>query len=383
MKLFTKEDLKRITGPQPSPCVSIFIPTEKKGKSIQQNAIRFKNMLSEAEDRLEKRGIKKKDIQNMLEPAQKLLNDNYFWRYQSHGLAVFINPDFFEYYRLPLDFDELLVIADQFHIKPLLALFTGDGTFYILALSQNTVKFFQATRYDIQEIKLEELPKNMEEALGYDNLEKQIQFHTGAPQRVGKREAMFHGHGGKPDTSEEFFLRFLRLVDKAVYSVLKEERAPLILAAVDYLVPLYHETNSYSYVLEETIKGNPDQIKPEKLHKEGWKIVEPIFLREQKKAAELFDRLVKDEKASYRLNKIVSAAYFGKVATLFVTVGVQNWGTFDPDKNKVSQNPEKKPHDMDLLDFAALHTLLNGGIVYAVDQEKVPGRTEVAAIFRY
>ena len=135
--------------------------------------------------------------------------------------------------------------------------------------------------------------------------------------------------------------------------------------------------------MEETIKGNPDQIKPEKLHKEGWKIVEPIFLREQKKAAELFDRLVKDEKASYRLNKIVSAAYFGKVATLFVTVGVQNWGTFDPDKNKVSQNPEKKPHDMDLLDFAALHTLLNGGIVYAVDQEKVPGRTEVAAIFRY
>ncbi|MBN2245493.1 MAG: hypothetical protein JW755_06580, partial [Candidatus Aminicenantes bacterium] len=109
MKLFTKEDLKRITGPQPSPCVSIFIPTEKKGKSIQKNAIRFKNMLSEAEDRLEKRGLKKRDIQNMLEPAQKLLNDNYFWRYQSKGLAVFINPDFFEYHRLPLDFDELLV----------------------------------------------------------------------------------------------------------------------------------------------------------------------------------------------------------------------------------------------------------------------------------
>lgn len=383
MKLFTKEDLKRITGPQPSPCVSIFIPTEKRGKSIQKNAIRFKNMLSEAEDRLEKQGLKKRDIQQMIAPAQKLLNDNFFWRYQSNGLAVFINPDVFEYHRLPLDFNELIVTADRFHVKPLLALFTGDGTFYILALSQNMVKFFQATRYDIQEIKLEELPQNMKTALGYDNLEKQIQFHTGAPQRTGNREAMFHGHGGKPDTSEEFFLRFLRLVDKSIYSVLREERAPLILAAVEYLIPLYHEINSYSFLLEEAIEGNPDQTKLEKLHKEGWKIAEPIFLKEQKKAAETFERLVTNEKGSDRLNKIVSAAYFGKVATLFVSVDVQKWGTFDPDKNKVSQNPEKKPHDVDLLDYAALHTLLNGGIVYAVDQEQVPGKTEVAAIFRY
>ena len=319
----------------------------------------------------------------MLEPAQKLINDNFFWRHQSNGLAVFINPDIFEYHRLPIDFNELIVTADQFHIKPLLALFTGDGTFYILALSQNMVKFFQATRYDIQEIKLEELPQNMETALGYDNLEKQIQFHTEAPQRVGKREAVFHGHGAKADISEEVFLRYFRVIDKAIHPILREERTPLILASVDYLVPLYHEANSYSYLLEDAIEGNPDQIKPESLHKAGWRIVEPIFLKEQKKAAETFERLVKNEKGSAGLNKIVSAAYFGKVAVLFVSVDMQKWGTFDPDKNKVSKNPEKKPHDVDLLDFAALHTLLNGGIVYAVGQEKVPGKTEVAAIFRY
>lgn len=36
-----------------------------------------------------------------------------------------------------------------------------------------------------------------------------------------------------------------------------------------------------------------------------------------------------------------------------------------------------------MLDFAEIHTLLNGGTVYAVDPEKVPDDTPAAAIFRY
>jgi hypothetical protein len=64
-------------------------------------------------------------------------------------------------------------------------------------------------------------------------------------------------------------------------------------------------------------------------------------------------------------------------------VGVQKWGTFDPDSNELSVSPEKKPHFVDLLDLAAVHTLLNGGTVYAVEPEKVPGSGAVAAIYRY
>jgi hypothetical protein len=35
------------------------------------------------------------------------------------------------------------------------------------------------------------------------------------------------------------------------------------------------------------------------------------------------------------------------------------------------------------MDFAALHTLLNGGTVYAVAPEQVPGNAPVAAVLRY
>ena len=49
----------------------------------------------------------------------------------------------------------------------------------------------------------------------------------------------------------------------------------------------------------------------------------------------------------------------------------------------VDLHPEPEPDDEDMLDFAAIHTLLNGGTVYTVEPEEVPDEALAAAIFRY
>ena len=59
------------------------------------------------------------------------------------------------------------------------------------------------------------------------------------------------------------------------------------------------------------------------------------------------------------------------------------WGGFDPDTMSVDLHPEPEPTDEDMLDFAAIHTLLNGGTVYAVEPEQLPEQAPAAAIFRY
>ena len=91
-------------------------------------------------------------MQKMLEPASKLLQDSHFWQHQSDGLAIFLSSNRARRYRLPLNFAELVVVADHFHISPLLPLFTGDGQFYILALSQNEVRLLLGTRYSVSEV---------------------------------------------------------------------------------------------------------------------------------------------------------------------------------------------------------------------------------------
>ncbi|MEP0851174.1 hypothetical protein NC991_12470 [Funiculus sociatus GB1-A4] len=66
-----------------------------------------------------------------------------------------------------------------------------------------------------------------------------------------------------------------------------------------------------------------------------------------------------------------------------MAVGEQHWGQFNPDTMTVDLHPEPQPDDEDMVDFAAVHTLLNGGTVYAVEPEIVPDEAPVAAILRF
>jgi hypothetical protein len=47
----------------------------------------------------------------------------------------------------------------------------------------------------------------------------------------------------------------------------------------------------------------------------------------------------------------------------------------------VEKHKEASFGDVDLLDFAAAHTLMHERAVYAVEPEQIPSNTDVAAIF--
>jgi hypothetical protein len=123
----------------------------------------------------------------------------------------------------------------------------------------------------------------------------------------------------------------------------------------------------------------------DELHEPAWAIVQPLFLRAQKQAAAQYRQLAgaDSEQASSDLKEVVPAAYHGRVETLFVAVGLQQWGTFDPATNVVQLHEEAEPGDEDLLDLVAAYTLLNRGTVYAVEPEKVPDNARLVAVFRY
>jgi hypothetical protein len=52
-------------------CVSIYMPTHRTGAETQQDPIRLKNLLREAEKHLFAKGVSTRDVQEMLEPASK------------------------------------------------------------------------------------------------------------------------------------------------------------------------------------------------------------------------------------------------------------------------------------------------------------------------
>ncbi len=383
MDRLSKNDLRSLMERRDFSCVSIYMPTYRTAPESKQNAIRFKNLLKQMEQRLVAGGSRSSEAKALSAHGMALVRDGLFWQYQSDGFAAFLSSQWFRCYRLPISFKELLVITDRYHVKPLLSLLANDGRFHILALSRNEVKFFQCSRYNIEETTLENVPGSLSEALNLDEPQKQLQFHTKTPSATGDRAAIYHGHGAGKDNDKNDILRFCQQIDQGLQKILREDQAPLVLAGVDYLLAIYREASGYPRLLEEGIPGNPENVRTEVLQKLGWDIVEPYFRRAQEQAAARYQQLSGSEIASNDIKTISLAAHQGRVDILFAAVGIQQWGMFDSAMPSVDLHQERMPGDEDLFDFASVYTLLNGGTVYAVKPEEVPGGHLIAAIFRY
>ena len=382
------EDLKELTEECEETCVSIYIPTEQLGKAVEKNPVRLKNQLAEAEEQLTDMGLRPPEAKELLEPAYQLLPDDGFWQLQSDGFGLFISSDAFRFYRLPYSFDAMTVVADRFHLKPILPVLSTGTRFFVLQLSQGEIELLQGTRYGVSEIDLEEAPDSLSQALRFEDPERKLQFHTTTqtPGGRGDRPAVFHGQGvASDDDPKQKILRYFHRVDAGVTNFLDGQDAPLVLAGVDYLHPLYQEANTYPHLVDEGIVGNPEEISPEEIHQRAWEIVHPLFLEAQEEAAAKFRQFIGsgNELGTDELAEVVPAAVYGRVHTLFVARDLQRWGTFDRETGEVQVHEEQEAEDVDLLDLAAVHTFLNSGAVYVVDAGNVPGDAPVAALLHY
>lgn len=380
MKSLSLDQLKELAQQTANPSISIFLPTHRAGQETQQDPIRFKNLLRNAEKKLLDSGMGPREVSALLQPAQAFMGDSNFWNHQGDGLAVFMAADDFHYYHLPFSVDELLIISQTYYVKPVLPLFTNNGHYFILALSLNEVRLFEGTRYGVGQMALPDgVPTNMEEALRLDSPQKSLQMHSDGGG------GMFHGQGPGDEEQKIWVEQYLNLVDTSLKEIFREQNAPLVLAGVEYLLPMYHKVSEYQNIMEAGIVGNPDHLRPEELQEQAWPIVEATFRQEMEKAVQQYQQLAGTDQATDNVDEIVAAAFNGRVDKLVLSVEAQVWGAFNHETGKVthSANGQSKQNNLALIDFAAMNTLQNGGTIYALSQAEMPTDSPIAAVFRY
>jgi hypothetical protein len=385
--ILKQADLKPLLAISGERCLTLYMPTHRAGQDQQQNPIRFKNMLVEAEQRLVESGLRKPEARQFLKPADDLLHDSIFWQHQSDGLAVFLSESFSLAYRLPSRFKEIIVLGNTFHIKPLLPLLSGDGKFYLLTVSRNEIRLFMGTRETISEVPLKNVPRDFDTALRMDEPERYENFHTSTRTpggAGGERPATFHGQNLQ-DQEKTNLLRYFQLVNQGLVKLLEDQSTPMVLAGVEFLHPIYHQANTYQSLLDRGVSGNAEEADLRDLHKQAWAIVAPIFKSEHREAVERFMQFEGEQNgmATSDLKAGVKAAEVGRIATLFVPLEVEQWGRYEPDTHRVVLDSGPMPENEDLFDLAARQTLLNSGRVYAVPVEELPGSGDLAAILRY
>jgi hypothetical protein len=360
-----------------SPGVSLYLPTHHAGRDVRQDPIRLKNLAREAEEALPAAGVRNGEIPEILGPVKRLLDDALFWRYQNLGLAIFLAPRWNRFFRLPIAFEELAIVGDRFHLKPLLPLMSNSISFCVLALSQRRVRLFHCRNYGTQEIDLDgRVPRNREEALAWEG---------GGEARLDGTHDRQRASGTNRADHLLDLERYCHLIDNGIGQLLPDPHTPLVLSGTEPLVSLYREVSSHPELEPAPIPGNPDQLDADEFHARGWRVVRPRFERLVEERKSRFEELAnkRSPTAAVRLEVTVPASANGRVDTLFVPRSQQCWGRFDREAQTVAVHPHREPGDEDLLDLAAVQTFAHGGNVHVLSPDEIPGPGPVAAILRY
>lgn len=386
MDILTINDLNDLISKEEGTFISIYMPTFRSGVDIRQNPVRFKQLLREAEANLYNMEWRKEAIEVFLKPATELIPDIKFWQNQSDGLALFINDDGIRYFRLPFEFKESVTISNKIYIKPLLPLFSGNGQFNILAISKNAVRFFRCTRQKDVEIELEGAPSSMFDMQvddDYEDIDTRTSLRTGSNELVYNKATQAQTNENEYEKNE--LTRYFRAIDEALLNFHEGENVPLVLAGVEYLIPIYREKSNYPNIVKDFIRGNPEMLSSEELHKLAWKIVEPIFLKDQEVAKNKYNQYFgqRNNLVLNSLDKIIPAAFNGQIESLFIDKDTNEWGNFDHDKNSLEMKEEGMTGAEDLIEYVSLLTLSRGGKVFALDSEDIPNEETVAAVLRY
>ncbi len=389
MQTITKELLVDLVKATEGDTISIYMPTFVTGRETQQNPIRLKNLISQAEDQLSEQGMSQGERSSYLAPLSDLLSDAGFWQEQNEGLALFLDSSQLRIFRLPMRFEEAVEVGDTFHIKPLVPLFQGNGLFYLLSLDQERPKLFVGTKFKLMRVDEVDFPNSLQDMFDqYYEFHSHLQFHTKtsaqAPGEGGDRQGMHFGQGGEDIDEKAEILNYFHRFDDALMEYLNGEDAPLVLAGAEYLHPLFKEAASYPHLLEIGITKDVSQMTPEKMHEQAWKIVKHQYDADKEQALGVFRSLRENEgEIAISIEEIISSAYFKRIHTLFVAEDENIYGSFDPQKMEV--NIEEKPahHNNDLLNMAVVHTIINGGNVLVMPKDEFPGSQPAAAILRY
>jgi len=384
MDTLTQNDVQQLVQKNGTVCVSLFFPMHRNGRQLQEDTIRLKNLLSEAKDQLASREVRRTLIREMLEPAKKLVSDQTFWSNPGNGAAIFIGPDQIRTYRLPIEFEEQFYVDDHFHIRPLLPLLVNDGRFYLLAVSQKEVRFFEGTRQEMRELPTNFLPENLADAIHMVKTGR-VQFHQGGPRGPqeggGLKGGIWHGHldNDKKRQLTEYFHR----INAGLEEFFGEARHPLVFAGVEYLFPIFREACHYKNLVDECLPGSPELESPSELHDRAWRVVEPWFRQREEKSLRAFHNLKNSGGASDQLADVILALQEQRVQALFVRQDAQLWGTIDEQTGSVKLADGPRPEAEDLIETAVFKAVEQGGEVYLLEPERMPGGEPLAALYRY
>ena len=365
-----------LRNPEP-PCLSLYQPTHRHHPDNQQDPIRFRNLLKALEQSL-RESYPAQDARALLRQFEDLAQDRAFWNCTLGGLAVLAAPGVFHVYNLPRSVPELAVVADSFHIKPLIRFVQSADRYHVLGVSRQKISFFEGNRDALEEVDLDPaVPRIPSEAPRGEAKE----FHLSAWASSAGSPGVHYSEGSKSNIEDNAATRFLRAVDRAIlehYS--RPVRLPLILAALPDNQSFFRAISRNPFLLPDGVDMHPDAMSRNDLRERAWRRMESQYRARLAGLIEMFAAARSKELGDDDVERVAASAAAARVGTLLTEADRHIPGRINPETGEVSLGGDAVD---DVLDDLAELVLKNGGQVVIVPNEHMPTQTGVAAIYRF
>mgnify|MGYP001237747505 CR=1 FL=1 len=362
------------------PCISIYQTTHRHVPDNQQNVIQFKNHLKKIEQSLAEK-YDKKEMDVILEPLKELTNDRNFWQQMGEAFALFATNGVCIVYQIQREVKDLAIVANSFHIKPLIRVFQSADRYHLLGLNRKEFALFEGNRYGIEEVPLDSsVATRIEEVLGDDYMEKQVSAGAAGPRGT----TTFHGHGSRKDVMDNDIERFFRHVDRTVLDQFsRSTELPLYLVALtEYHTPFQNISHN-PFLQKEGIKIDYTALSLDDLKNSAWEVIEPLYLEKTKIIVDKFHEAAAKFEGSSDIAQVARAASENRISQVLIEADRVYPGRVDVETGELISGDLIDPEIDDVLDDIAELVYNNNGEVVVVPKERMPSDTGVAAIFRY
>jgi hypothetical protein len=364
-----------LQGAEP-PCISLYQPTHRANPDNLQDPIRYKNLVRDAERSLREK-YSGREIRPLLEPFRALADDYHFWSHQRDGLAVLATAGRFDVFQLQRPVKELAVVADSFHLKPLLRVVQSADRYQVLCLDRHEAKLFEGNRDALDEVDVGDMPTTITAALGEELTDPQRGIAYNA------EPAVFHGQGGKKDEVDKDRDRFFRVIDREVLARFSRPSGlPLVLAALPEYHAEFRRISRNPFLQPDGVEKHPRSLNPDQLRAEVWRVVEPSYLARLARLTEDYRTAAARGLAASDLNDVARAAAAARIGVLLIEADREIPGRFDPATGEIRPDRLADPAVDDLIDDLAEAVLRTGGEVVVVPAGRMPTDTGLAATFR-
>jgi hypothetical protein len=365
-EIVTFSEVKRLAQAE-APCVTIVVPI---GDPLGLPT-RMKNAVHAVEKSLDDR---------LMEPIRNLARAVETAGIWGNTLILFRSPDVFQSFLLHRKEPEMKTVEARFQVRPLLAALTREQEFFVLGLSRKHVRLLKCTQHGAEKVSLRaEVPQNFHAWLNTRKPDHDLDNHSTAGRGAGSMRGVVFGTSTDRERQDESLAHFFKAVDEGVHTVLRDNPARLLLCGVEEELAVYRRVTAYPRLFKNAVHGSPDAFSDAEMHQHAIRVAmqEPSEVLE--KALAHFTEHRDDRRTISDVPEIVKAAWEGRVSDLFISEGAEFRGLWDPGTLEIKTGEPQE----DLLNAAALQTVLHGGQAFRMEHEEMPLGTEVTAVLRF